>query len=143
MAKKKAEFIRFNTIKEYINDILKMRSSDDAVNKLIKDVDSAIEATRCSDYRVKLVLVKWRALRRTRAEIACIAALERQLLKEYGNDPMVASILLSRATELLAGQDYAEAVELINQIQEEFPSTKAAQQAKNLLERANAMGGVK
>ncbi len=42
--KKKAEFIRFNTIKEYINDILKMRSSDSAVKQFIKEFDSAIEA---------------------------------------------------------------------------------------------------
>lgn len=41
--KKKAEFIRFNTIKEHIIDVLKMRSSDTAVNKLIKDFDSTIE----------------------------------------------------------------------------------------------------
>ena len=40
---KKAEFIKFNTIKEYINDILKMRSSDSAVKKSIKEIDSTIE----------------------------------------------------------------------------------------------------
>ncbi|MBU4472798.1 MAG: hypothetical protein KJ842_01410 [Candidatus Omnitrophica bacterium] len=40
---KKGEFLRFNTIKQYINDIKKMRSSTDAVNKLIKDFDSTIE----------------------------------------------------------------------------------------------------
>ena len=43
MPKKQAEFIRFNTIKEYINDILKMRSSDSAVKLSIKEFDSAIE----------------------------------------------------------------------------------------------------
>ncbi|MCK5283560.1 MAG: NFYB/HAP3 family transcription factor subunit [Nanoarchaeota archaeon] len=41
--KKQAEFIRFNTIKEYINDNLKMRSSDNAVKLSIKEIDSAIE----------------------------------------------------------------------------------------------------
>jgi len=41
--KKKVEFLRFNTIKEYINDILKMRSSDSSVKKFIKEIDSAIE----------------------------------------------------------------------------------------------------
>jgi len=39
----KAEFIKFNTIKEYINDILKMRSSDSAVKLSMKKFDSAIE----------------------------------------------------------------------------------------------------
>jgi histone H3/H4 len=42
---KKSEFIRLNTIKEYINDILKMRSSDSAVKKFIGEFDSAIEDT--------------------------------------------------------------------------------------------------
>ena len=40
---KKKEFLRFNTIKQYINDIKKMRSSTGAVNKIIKDFDSTIE----------------------------------------------------------------------------------------------------
>lgn len=45
MPKKKPEFIKFNTVKEYINDILKMRSSDSAVKKSIKEFDSAVETT--------------------------------------------------------------------------------------------------
>ena len=39
----KAEFIKFNTIKSYINDILKMRSSESAVKLSMKEFDSAIE----------------------------------------------------------------------------------------------------
>ena len=38
-----AEFIKFNTIKSYINDILKMRSSESAVKLSMKEFDSAIE----------------------------------------------------------------------------------------------------
>lgn len=41
---KKAEFLKFNAIKKYINDIKEMRSSTGAVKKLIKDFDSTIEA---------------------------------------------------------------------------------------------------
>jgi len=44
MPNKKVEFIRFNTIKEYINDILQMRSSDSAVKKSLSEFDFAIEA---------------------------------------------------------------------------------------------------
>jgi len=39
----KAEFIKFNTIKAYINDILKMRSAESAVKLSMKEFDSAIE----------------------------------------------------------------------------------------------------
>jgi histone H3/H4 len=45
MPAKKPEFLRFNTIKEYINDILKMRSSEGAAKKFITEFDTAIEAT--------------------------------------------------------------------------------------------------
>lgn len=39
----KTEFIKFNTTKTYINDILKMRSSESAVKLSMKEFDSAIE----------------------------------------------------------------------------------------------------
>ncbi len=45
MAKRsnKSEILKFNTIKEYINDILKMRSSDSAVKLSMKEFNTAIE----------------------------------------------------------------------------------------------------
>ena len=39
----KAEFIKFNTIKDYFKDAFKMRSSDSAVKRSISEFDSAIE----------------------------------------------------------------------------------------------------
>jgi len=42
--KKTREFIRFNTIKEYINTTFKMRSSESAVKKFIKRFNSVIKA---------------------------------------------------------------------------------------------------
>ncbi len=44
MPKKIINFLKFNTVKEYINDILKMRSADSAVEAFLKEFDSAIEA---------------------------------------------------------------------------------------------------
>ena len=41
--KEKAAFLKFNTVKEYIVTVLKMRSNEDAVNKLIQDIDSTLE----------------------------------------------------------------------------------------------------
>ena len=40
---KKGEFIKFNTVKSYINDVKRMRSRNKAVNKLIKKFDSTID----------------------------------------------------------------------------------------------------
>lgn len=43
MLPKKVEFIKFNTIKQYINDTFKMRSSESAVKKSMSEFDTAIE----------------------------------------------------------------------------------------------------
>ncbi|MBU4258822.1 MAG: NFYB/HAP3 family transcription factor subunit [Candidatus Omnitrophica bacterium] len=43
MPQKKAEFIKFNTIKEYFKDAFKMRSSESAVKLSMKEFDLAIE----------------------------------------------------------------------------------------------------
>lgn len=45
MPGKKPEFLRFNTIKEYINAAFGMRSSKGAVQKFIRAFDSAIKDT--------------------------------------------------------------------------------------------------
>lgn len=73
-----AEFIKFNTIKEYINDILKMRSSESAVKKSMSEFDSAIET----------VLKEAGALakedkRNTIMEQDIIAAVEKHLGKRH------------------------------------------------------------
>ncbi len=39
----KTEFIKFNTIKTYINETLKMRSSESAIKKSLSAFDSAVE----------------------------------------------------------------------------------------------------
>ena len=61
--------------------------------------------------------------------------MEYELLKDYGNDPMVAPVLLSRATDRLVRQDYAGARESVIELVEKFPDTKAAAQAKRMLEK--------
>jgi hypothetical protein len=52
---------------------------------------------------------------------------------------MIAPILLSRVTDLLASQDYTGAYELSTQLVDKFPSTMAATQAKKMLAKLKAM----
>jgi hypothetical protein len=113
------------------------------VETILANIDTAISDPRCSGYKAKLMYVKWWALRRQKDQTAQIAALEHQLMTDYGNNEMIAPIMLSRATDLLAGQDYAGALALLNQIQEKFPSTQAAQQAKKIAEKLNTVQGTK
>jgi len=106
---------------------------------ILANIDTAIANPTCSDYRAKLMYMKWWALRRQKDRAAQIAALEHQLITDYGDDVMVAPIMLSRATDLLAGQDYAGAFALLEQVQEKFSSTAAAGQAKKMAEKLKIM----
>ena len=110
---------------------------------VLANIDTAIADPRCSDYRAKLMYMKWWALRKQKDKTAQIAALEHQLITDYGKDEMVAPIMLSRATDLLAGQDYAGAFALLGQVQEKFKSTAAAGQAKKMAEKLKIMQGSK
>lgn len=109
------------------------------VNGILADIDTALEDKRCEPYKPKLMYIKWWALRRKRDQDAQVAVLEYELLKQYGNDPMIAPVLLSRVTDLLASQDYPGAYTLSTQLVDKFPSTKAAIQAKKMLAKLKAM----
>lgn len=102
---------------------------------ILADIDGAILDKRCQAYRPKLMYIKWWALRRERKQEAKIAALEHDLLKTYGNNAMVAPIILSRATVLLAQQEYLSAQSLLAELIEKFPTSKAAIQAQKMQTR--------
>jgi hypothetical protein len=106
---------------------------------ILNDVDTSLTDARCEAYKGRLMYLKWWALRRKRDDGARIAALEHELLKQYGKDPMVAPILLSRATDLLAGQDYNGAYSVLTDLQDKFASTQAAAQAKRIMEKLKAV----
>ncbi len=42
--KEKAEFLKINPVKEYISAVLKLRSNETAVQKLIQEINSTIES---------------------------------------------------------------------------------------------------
>lgn len=109
------------------------------INGILADIDTVFDDKRCEPYKPKLMYIKWWALRRKRDKDAQVAVLEYELLKQYGNNPMIAPILLSRVTDLLASQDYTGAYELSTQLVDKFPSTKAAIQAKKMLAKLKAM----
>lgn len=108
-------------------------SRSNNTDAILVDIDTAIQNPRCQAYKAKLMYVKWWSLYRQKDKTVEVDAIEHQLLREYGNDPLVAPILLSRATDSLARQDYNGAYESLNQIIEKFPLTQAATQAKKML----------
>lgn len=114
-------------------------SRSNNISQILVGIDKALDDRRCAAYKAKLMYVKWWALRRTRDQVARVAALEYELLKQYGDDPMVAPILLSRVTDSLAKQDYTDAYESLTELLRKFPSTSAAIQGKKMLGKLKAM----
>ena len=112
-------------------------------DEILAHIDKALGDKRCETYKVKLMYIKWWSLHRKQDETARVEILEYEMLKQYGNDPIVAPILLFRAVNILAHQDYNGAYELLTQLVEKFPSTKSAAQAKRVLDRLEVMKGAK
>ncbi|MHC4864190.1 MAG: tetratricopeptide repeat protein [Planctomycetota bacterium] len=102
---------------------------------ILAHVDWALSDKRCRAYESRLMYIKWFALRSKGKDPVRLMAVEHKLMKRYGNDPMVAPVLLFQGTRLMAGGDYESAREPLARLVEKFPSTKAAVQAKRILER--------
>ncbi len=106
--------------------------------EILAGIDDALADDRCKPYELKLMYIKWWALRCQRDQGARVAVLEYELLKRHGDDPMVAPILLSRAIDLLASRNYDGAYEILQQLTHKFPATPVAVQARRMLERLKA-----
>jgi hypothetical protein len=114
-------------------------SKADKTDRILSSIDQALSDTRTEQYKLKLLYLKWWALRRKQIDSPVIQALEYELLKNHGDDPIVAPILFSQATNRLTSQDYNGARSLLNQLIEKFPSTNASDQAKKMLQRLNKL----
>lgn len=107
-------------------------SRSNNVDAILANVDTALDDESCEKYHSKLAYIKWWSLRRSRADDEQILAIEHKLLEKYSDNPMVAPIMLSRATDLLARQDYQNALATLEKIVKKYPGTKASEQAKKI-----------
>ena len=113
-------------------------SRSNNTDEILAGIDDALANDQCKPHELRLMYIKWWALRSQRGHSARVAALEYELLKRYGDDPVVAPILLSRAIDLLASRNYNGAYEILQQLTHKFPSTQVAVQAQRMLERLKA-----
>ncbi len=111
--------------------------------EILMNIDGAISDKRAEAYKSKLMYIKWWALRRGGGKLGMIAGLEYKLLKRYGNNPIVAPILLSRATDSLAKQDYGQVYNILNRLKEKFPSAEATKQAEKMLKKLKNADAIK
>ena len=77
--------------------------------------------------------LKWWSLRRQRKDDVRIGVIEHDLIKRFPKNPLVAPVLLSRATDHLGRQEYAAAQQTLEQLIQQFPQSKAAIQAKKMM----------
>jgi len=101
--------------------------------EILASIDPALKDPRCSQYRINLLYIKWFALRRTKGEETRVIAVEHELLTQCRDNPIVAPIMLSRATDFLARQEYPSALDVLAELVEKFPNTQAAAQANKML----------
>lgn len=100
---------------------------------ILSTIDKDLEDARYTKYRDSLLFIKWHALRNTRNEEARLLAVEHELLQRCADNPIIAPVMFSRATDRLARQDYQGAVEILTELLEKFPQTNAAVQAQRML----------
>ena len=110
-------------------------SRSDNVKTILAEIDEFLADERCSEYYAKLIYIKWWSLRRSRSNDEQVLAIEHQLLKNYSDNPMVAPIMLSKATDLLAKQEYKESLTMLEKLINKFPATKAAEQARRMQQK--------
>jgi len=105
------------------------------VDAILRQIDARLDDKRCAEYRAKLLYIKWWALRRKPTQDAKLAAVENQLLTDYGDTEIAAPVMLSRAADHLARQENEWAAQLLTELVQKFPGAKAAVKAANLLEK--------
>jgi len=109
-------------------------------DEILSTIENALDQPVCRPYRPSLMYIYWWALSRRAPQSPKLALVEHKLLSQYGNLPLVAPVLLSQATDYLARQDYTAAYERLSTLNEKFPQTRAAQQARKMLEKLKAAG---
>ncbi len=113
---------------------------EEKAEQVIAATDSVLQDARCQPYLAQILYLKWWALRKTDRQEE-VAAIARQLLEQYPQNPSVAPVLLERATDALARQEYDQCRELLTRLTRDFPGTESAKRAADILIRlANSAG---
>jgi len=110
---------------------------------ILADIDNYIENPICSEYLANLMYIKWWAMRLAHSDTVQLQALEYQILKDYSDNSLITPVMLSRATDMIASQDYKQAYVVLSQLIEKFPDTKSAEQAKKIMEKLEIKEGIK
>jgi tetratricopeptide (TPR) repeat protein len=110
---------------------------EDRVEQVIVETRSALQDPRCESYVAQVLYLRWWALRKTdRLEEA--AQIAQRLLEQYPDSPCAAPVLLERATDALAHQEYDRCRELLTRLARDFAGSESAARARDILARLEA-----
>lgn len=99
--------------------------------KILAEIDSALEMTQCKRYISQLMYLKWWALCETNQHVLA-KQIGEQLIENHGDNPCISSVL---ATDALLEQHYSRCRKLLLQITRSFPRTESAKRARKILSR--------
>lgn len=107
---------------------------EDKAEQVVVETRSALQDSRCGPHLAQVLYLRWWALRKmNRLEEAAQTA--QRVLEQYPDNPCVAPVLLERATDALARQEYDRCRELLIKLTGDFPGSESAKRAQDILSR--------
>ena len=112
---------------------------DGGAEQVIARAESALQEPRCRPYLAQILYLRWWGLRKVN-RLTEATEIAQQLMEQHGSNPCVAPVLLERATDALAHQEYDRCRELLTRLTEDFPGADSARLARDILSRLAGRG---
>jgi tetratricopeptide (TPR) repeat protein len=108
-------------------------------DQIVAETEPALRDVRCKPYTPQILYLRWWALCKVNRQDEAVR-VARRLMEQYPGNPCVAPVLLERATDALARQQYDQCCELLTKLTEDFPGTESAKRAEEMLARFRDSG---
>jgi len=103
-------------------------------DQIVTETEPALRDVRCKPYLPQILYLRWWALCKVNRQDEAVRVAQR-LIEQYPSNPCVAPVLLERATDALARQQYDQCRELLTKLTKGFPGTESAKRAEGILAR--------
>jgi tetratricopeptide (TPR) repeat protein len=123
------------TMATYFGYLAKEANAD----QIVTETESALRDVRCKPYLPQILYLRWWALCKVDRRDEAVMVAQR-LIERYSDNPCVAPVLLERATDALARQQYDRCHELLTKLTKDFPGTESAKRAEGILARFKGSG---
>ncbi len=108
-------------------------------DQIVKETESTLRDVRCKSYLPQILYLRWWALCKVDRRDEAVRIAQR-LIEQYSDNPCVTPVLLERATDALARQQYDLCHELLTKLTKDFPDTESAKRAEKILSRFKSSG---